>query len=418
MANDTKQLFIQSLSQPKDAISYYCTQRLAALFPGKSLIQGSEYNFNLGEFVAGGHCRIALNQDILNQIETEFEGLGEGLSRSAKHAWDYVAWQDQALDVVFLSWNIEGCDHKHFWILATTQEIAERFFLQVCEWASEVRGEVLVFQEGYWAKSRELYHAIQNSNFDNLVLPPRLKQEIQNDFVHFFASRAVYEQYGIPWKRGVLLIGPPGNGKSHTVKALVNWLDVPCLYVKSFLSEYRNDQRNVREVFRRARQTTPCMLVLEDLDSLITDKNRSFFLNELDGFAANTGIVVLATTNHPERLDPAILNRPSRFDRKYYFELPALEERSTYLRAWNEHLQPELRLSPLGLDELAAATDGFSYAYLKELFLSSTMRWIAKPGAEKMEAVMRDQCSLLHEQMRSAPEEPTDNIVGDEEEEE
>jgi SpoVK/Ycf46/Vps4 family AAA+-type ATPase len=69
---------------------------------------------------------------------------------------------------------------------------------------------------------------------------------------------------------------------------------------------------------------------MEDIDSMVTDKIRSLFLNELDGFATNVGVVVLATTNHPERLDPAILDRPSRFDRKYYFELPAEAERRAY----------------------------------------------------------------------------------------
>jgi len=114
----------------------------------------------------------------------------------------------------------------------------------------------------------------------------------------------VYERYGVPWKRGVLFLGPPGNGKTHTLKALLNASPgVPCLYVKSFKADYRGtDQDNIRKVFGRARACAPCLLVLEDLDSLIDDENRSFFLNELDGFADNAGIVTLATTNHPDKL--------------------------------------------------------------------------------------------------------------------
>jgi AAA+ superfamily predicted ATPase len=417
MTNNIDNLFLQSLTQPTDAIAYYFGLQLADQFAAKAMLQGSEYQFQLEEYVEAGHCRAVLNPAILPQIDTDFEGAEEGLSRSPKNAWYHVAWQDAALDVVFLSWHTGSCEHKHYWILADMQEIAERFFLEVCLWASEVRGEVLVFQEGYWAKSKALFQSIRNTNFDNLILPARLKQEIQNDFAHFFASREIYEKYGIPWKRGVLLIGPPGNGKSHTVKALVNWLHVPCLYVKSFQSEYRNDQRNIHSVFKRARQTTPCILVLEDLDSLINDKNRSYFLNELDGFAANTGIVVLATTNHPERLDPAILNRPSRFDRKYYFELPALEERIAYIRAWIDFLEPDLRLSALGIDEIAAATEGFSFAYLKELFLSAMMRWIARPGALRMEAVMQDQCIVLREQMSHMTDERSENVSSDDSDE-
>ncbi len=68
------------------------------------------------------------------------------------------------------------------------------------------------------------------------------------------------------------------------------------------------------------------------LESIVTPSNRSYFLNELNGFALNTGILVLATANHPELLDPALTERPSRFDRKYNFDLPAEGERESYIR--------------------------------------------------------------------------------------
>src|SRR4030095_10034066 len=224
------------------------------------------------------------------------------------------------------------------------------------------------------------------------------KEEIQSDFGQFFVSREVYQQYRIPWKRGVIFIGPPGNGKTHTVKALVNQLAKPCLYVKSFKSEYATDQENMRLVFVRARMTTPCIIVLEDLDSMIDDKSRAFFLNELDGFETNTGVVVLATTNHPERLDPAILNRPSRFDRKYYFNLPTAAERSAYIAVWNEQLRPELRVSDNGATHIVQQTDGFSFAYLKELFLSSMMQWMAADGSLLMDQIISGQVVQLLEQ--------------------
>src|SRR5207302_4671435 len=179
--------------------------------------------------------------------------------------------------------------------------------------------------------------------------------------------------------RGILFVGPAGNGKTHAVKALINAMEQPCLYVKSFRVEYRTDEDNIRDVFTRAREAAPCILVLEDLDSLVTPQNRSFFLNELDGFATNIGIVALATTNHPERLDPSILDRPSRFDRKYPFELPALAERQAYIGMWNTSLKPALCLSTIAATQIAALTAGFSFAYLKALFLSSMMRCMATP---------------------------------------
>jgi AAA+ superfamily predicted ATPase len=204
----------------------------------------------------------------------------------------------------------------------------------------------------------------------------------------------------VPWKRGILFVGPAGNGKTHAVKALVNALGQPCLYVKSFHTQMP-DEYSIRAVFERARASAPCILVLEDLDSLVTPTNRSFFLNELDGFAGNAGILTLATTNHPERLDPAIIDRPSRFDRKYPFDLPAVEERRVYIAQWNASLQPALRLSEAAAAQIAEQTEGFSFAYLKELFLSAMMRWIATAQPGTMEQAMGEQVGVLREQMVS-----------------
>jgi SpoVK/Ycf46/Vps4 family AAA+-type ATPase len=174
---------------------------------------------------------------------------------------------------------------------------------------------------------------------------------------------------------------------------------VPCLYVKS-LDSCDGEHASIRQVFWRARRSQPCVVVFEDVDSLINGKNRSFFLNELDGFASNTGVVVVATTNHPEQLDPAILDRPSRFDRKFYFELPAAQERLLYARRWNELLRPETRLGDGLLSETAARTEGFSFAYLKELFVSSLMEWMNAGGARAMGEVVAERTARLIEQMR------------------
>lgn len=264
---------------------------------------------------------------------------------------------------------------------------------------------MLVFAGGSWRKDADLYRDLKGTGFDNLILAGDLKDQIRSDLRGFFESRTTYEEYGVPWKRGVLFIGPPGNGKTHAVKALINSLRQPCLYVKSFDSQYSTPHDNIRAVFKRARETTPCFLVLEDLDSLVNDENRSYFLNELDGFAANTGIVTLATTNHPDRLDPAILERPSRFDRKYHFELPEPAERAAYLELWNKRLRDPMKLDADGLNQLVGMTEGFSFAYLKELVLSSIMRWIEEAVPGSMPAVCAAQVDTLREQMASAPEE-------------
>ncbi len=410
-----KNFVSEALSNPTDYISYFVSRRLAELYPDKEIVEGESYSFDLDEYVRDKQCSIISESSIHEQIDTVWQGVGKALESKIKNACFDVSWRGQLLDVVMLTWTDGGCESRHYWIIADTRKLAEDFFREVCEWCEEVRGQVLVYDGGYWHKSKELFAAIRAATFENLILPAQLKHEIQNDLKQFFASREVYERYRIPWKRGILFIGPPGNGKTHTVKALINQLRQPCLYIKSFKHQHSTEHDNIRHVFARARRTTPCLMVLEDLDSLIEGKNRSFFLNELDGFAANTGVVILATTNHPEKLDPAILDRPSRFDRKYYFDLPAETERAAYLVAWNENLQPELRLSDEAIPQVVLQTAGFSFAYLKELFLSSMMQWIAAPGDNLMDAVMLERARVLREQMSSMTEVPAPEAASDDE---
>src|SRR5207302_1682193 len=153
----------------------------------------------------------------------------------------------------------------------------------------------------------------------------------------FFYSERVYSDLGIPWKLGFLLVGPPGTGKTLTTKILANSCGVPFLYVRglnSFCGD-KPDNGTVREMFEGVRERAPCILCLEDVDSMVTEEVRSTFLNELDGLEETyRGVLTVATTNHPERLDPALLHRPCRFDYRFEFPLPNEEQRRAFVRHW------------------------------------------------------------------------------------
>ncbi|BAY76711.1 ATPase central domain-containing protein [Nostoc linckia NIES-25] len=396
-----QQLITEALNLPNNAIAYHISQELAAIYPHKGLVEGSDPTFNLEKFAKVNLCTLQNNIFIHNQITTSWDGMEEEIYNHTENASFEVIWQGYKLDILLMSWQEGYCKTRYYWILADNKEIAENFFVDVCDWNSEIRDEVLVFEDGYWEKNQDLFQSIKGATFDNLILQGNLKQDIQDDLNTFFASRETYAAYGVPWKRGILFIGSPGNGKTHTVKALINQMQQPCLYVKSFKSEYDTDSENIRKVFKQARQSAPCILVLEDIDSLLTDENRSFFLNELDGFALNEGIITIATTNHPERLDSAISDRPSRFDRKYHFELPDIEVRQAYIALWNQKLKTVMQLSDEAINHIVTLTDGFSFAYLKELFLSSMIRWMGTLETGAMEKIMLSQVAVLREQMSS-----------------
>ncbi|HEX2912557.1 MAG TPA: ATP-binding protein [Chloroflexia bacterium] len=388
-----------ALREAPAAIHYKVSQRMADYFPGKAVVETATWQFSLEEYAKAGLCSLTPKTPLHTQFLSYWDGEETRIYQNALQAWFTVVWQGYNLEVFKLTVD----EDSHYWILADIREIAESFFRAVCEWELEIRSEVLVFDGDCWHKDEDLFKAIKSSTFDNLVLHGSLARDILADLQHFFESRDFYQTYGIPWKRGVLLVGPPGNGKTHAVKALINSLGRPCLYVKSFKGRRDTNEHAIQAVFERARKSAPCLLVLEDLDAQITPQNRSFFLNELDGFEPNTGILTLATTNYPEKLDPAIVNRPSRFDRKYHFDLPGAPEREDYIRMWNHSLRLALRLTPEGIGQIAAITEGFSFAYLKELFVSALMSWINQAKALQvegsMDAVMAGQVSLLREQM-------------------
>lgn len=398
---EIKQLITDALKLPTNAIAYHVSKSLTQLYPNREMVEGSECAFDLEAYAHNGQCSITLKQVFHNHVPSYWDGKHQRTYQQAENARFEVSWQGHTLDVLLMTWKEGWSGTNYYWILADTFSLADSFFAAVCDWNSEVRDELLVFEDGYWAKSPSLFKEIQSATFDNLVLGGSLKEDIKTDLQDFFAARATYGEYGVPWKRGILLIGPPGNGKTHTVKALVNLLAQPCLYVKSFKAEHGPASSNIKKVFKRARQLAPCLLILEDLDSLVDDENRSFFLNELDGFAANDGIVTVATTNHPEKLDVAILERPSRFDRKYNFALPALKERDTFIRQWNEKLRPEMHLTDVAVETLAHETEGFSFAYLRELLLAMMVRWMHQQTSGAMPLIASEQLALLKTQMKS-----------------
>ncbi len=356
---------------------------------------------DLQRFAQMGLCELEPLPEPRPILEREWGGedFDELFSNYEQVVWQ-VRFRDRELVVVHVQW-VSSCGFQsRDWVIAENSDIADEFILEVNRKTHAPGEAILVFSDGHWRRSEALYQAIQDASFEDLVLADDLKEIIRNDFRQFLQSAERYEKLGIAWRRGALFVGPPGNGKTHCVRALVKELGIACLYVQSLSHHYFTPQQMWQLIFQRARGLRPCVLILEDLDSLVTDDNRSFFLNQLDGFEHNHGLLVLATTNHPDRIDSSIIDRPSRFDRKYHFPLPTLSERLDYLKNWQQHLAGETGWNEDEILPLAESTDGFSFAYLKELIISAVMTWMQDTDAG-FQNVLEGQVSLLKKQMKT-----------------
>lgn len=390
------------IRQPAQQVLLVVQQRLGALFPQRFVLFTTADLFRIDRFARTGQCERRLkageplldatwNSDVKGKVFVE-----------TLIGWSELAWQGNELEVVTLELTDDCGTTRHHWVVARDREIANQFFLAVVEWNATIHGEVLVFEAGHFQKNETLYASIQATRFEDLILPAGQVEAIRDDVRRFLGAKALYAQHRVPWKRGLLLVGPPGNGKTHMVRAIVREAARACLYVKSLRANRSGIEDNIAQVFERARAAAPCVVVLEDLDCLIDEPSRSVLLNELDGFAANDGLLIIATTNHPEKLDRSLLDRPSRFDRKFHFGLPAPAERLRYLEAWQATVEPALKMSAPALMALGDGTHGFSFAYLKELTLASMLAFMERPDAGRMDEVAAAVLEALRAEMSSA----------------
>ncbi|KAG4429171.1 hypothetical protein IFR05_015347 [Cadophora sp. M221] len=292
---------------------------------------------------------------------------------------------------------------------------------QVGLWSHQERKGIYVYDQ-YWRLDEALYDQVQKASWDKVILDPGMKKELKSVSGRFFDSKDVYADLGVPWKRGLIFYGPAGNGKTISIKALMHTLadrkdSIPTLYVKTAPAT-----GHIRNVFALARVMSPCLLVLEDIDTIVTAQTRSYFFNEVDGLEDNDGIMMVASTNHMDRLDPGLSKRPSRFDRKYLFPLPSMAERIQYAQFWREKLKlkSEVKFPKVLLEPIAEITHDFSFAYMQEAFVSSLLdiahrhdenededesdRVACGGGDEDLEKyelwrVMKEQVKVLREEM-------------------
>ena len=223
-------------------------------------------------------------------------------------------------------------------------------------------------------------HVVGSSNrrivgckWDDLVLDYKIRSLLKDDFESFFERKAWFRANKLPFRRGYLLHGPPGNGKSSAIRAMMTSRGLTAYALRLFDSQV--DDSDLDRLFELAVKNRPSMVLLEDLDRAFpkTGETKSRIslqqlLNNLDGVGTGEGIVVVATANEPTILDPAILRRPGRFDRVVHFPNPSAALRQQYLQQLNPGLPPRhLKLS-------VEQSDGLSFAQLREVHVIAGQR--------------------------------------------
>lgn len=225
------------------------------------------------------------------------------------------------------------------------------------------------------SSKREGFATIPDVSWDNIGALQSIREELSLSVLEPITHPEKFEALGLPLPAGVLLYGPPGCGKTLLAKAIANESGANFISVKGpeLLDKYVGEsERAVRQVFERARSSSPCIVFFDELDSLcpkrgsdssgggVSERVVNQLLTEMDGLDSRRSVFVIAATNRPELIDPAML-RPGRLDKLLYVPLPTPEDRASILKA----LAKKVKLSAdVDLEAIAHSpkADGYSGA--------------------------------------------------------
>jgi len=220
----------------------------------------------------------------------------------------------------------------------------------------------------------------------------------------------LFERLGVEAPKGVLLYGPPGTGKTLLAKAVATESEANFISVKGpeFLSKWVGEsERAVRETFRKARQAAPCVVFFDEIDAIapargslgdthVTERVISQLLTELDGLEELRDVTVIAATNRPDIIDPALL-RPGRFDRLIYIPPPDKKARKEIFKI---HTRKKPLAKDVDLDELAERTEGYTGADIaavcNEAVMAAIREYISKGGKMDKEEIKKLKIEKRH----------------------
>ena len=241
----------------------------------------------------------------------------------------------------------------------------------------------------------------QQTTFDDVAAMEHAKQDLQ-EIVEFLKTPAKFQRLGAQIPKGVLLMGPPGTGKTLLARATAGEAGVPFFAINGseFIQMFVGvGASRVRDMFRTAKESAPCILFIDEIDAVgrirgaglggghdEREQTLNQILSEMDGFAQTEAVIVIAATNRPDVLDPALL-RPGRFDRHVTVDRPTKTGRAAILKV---HSRKVPLNDDVNLETVAAGSIGFSGAELKNLVNEAALN-AARDGRDSVTAEDFDQ---------------------------
>ena len=262
-----------------------------------------------------------------------------------------------------------------------------------------------------FGKSKAKLHSDKDKvTFDNVAGLVEEKYEVK-ELIDFLKSPKKFQKLGARIPKGVLLVGPPGTGKTLLARAVAGEANVPFYYISGsdFVELFVGvGASRVRDMFKQAKQTAPCLIFIDEIDAVGRQRGTGLggghdereqtlnqLLTEMDGFGANEGIIIIAATNRPDVLDPALL-RPGRFDRQVTVNLPDIKGREEILEV---HAKNKIFAKGITLKNIAKRTVGFSGADLENLLNEAALLAVRRDK----DAISMSEIDEAHDRVLMGP---------------
>ena len=243
--------------------------------------------------------------------------------------------------------------------------------------------------------------------FDDVAGEDEAKENL-SEIVNYLHDPSKYRDIGASMPKGVLLVGPPGTGKTMLAKAVAGEANVPFFsisgseFVEMFVGMGAS---KVRDLFKQAKEKAPCIVFIDEIDAIGKKRDGGKFgggndereqtlnqlLTEMDGFEGSNGVIILAATNRPESLDPA-LTRPGRFDRRVPVELPDLQGREAILRVHAKKIKTEPNIN---YAQIARMASGASGAELANIVNEAALRAVRNHRTAASQADMEESIEVV-----------------------